>query len=65
MGSASGIHGKNLKNRKCFGGEIKIMEPLRIPICRWENDLKDIGWENVDCVNLSQDRTSSWLLQAH
>jgi len=42
MGSACGTHGKHLKNRKCFGGEVKSKEPLGIPRCRWENYIKII-----------------------
>ena len=30
-----------------------------MPRCRWDdiiNDLKEIGWEDVDCIYLAQDR---------
>jgi hypothetical protein len=34
--------------------------PLGRPTCRWEDnikiDLKEIGWEDVEWINLSQDR---------
>ena len=30
--------------------------PLAGPKHRWENDIKETGWEGVNCINLAQDR---------
>jgi hypothetical protein len=41
-------------------GISKGKRPLRRPRCRWGDiirmDLREIGWEVVDCMHLAQDR---------
>jgi hypothetical protein len=35
-----------------------------VPRCGWEDnikmDLKETGWEGVDCIDLAQDRDKCW-----
>jgi hypothetical protein len=41
-------------------GKPEGKRPLRRPTCRWEDnirmDLREIGWEGVDWIHLTQDR---------
>jgi hypothetical protein len=41
-------------------GKLEGKRPLRRPGCRWEDnvtmDLREIGWEGVDWMHLTQDR---------
>jgi hypothetical protein len=44
-----------------FGGKARTNEtPLGRPRRRWEEnikvDLRDIGWSNMDCIEVAQDR---------
>jgi hypothetical protein len=45
---------------KILAGKPKGKRPLRRPRCRWEDsiriDLKEIGWEGVDQIHMTQDR---------
>lgn len=37
-----------------------------VPMCRWVDnikiDLKETGWEGMDCIDLAQDRGNWWAL---
>ena len=43
-----------------FGGETQGKEPLGRPRRRWEDnikmDLQEVGWGNMDWIELAQDR---------
>jgi hypothetical protein len=45
---------------KVLMGKPEGKRPLERPRCRWEDgirmDLREIGWGNVDCIQLAQDR---------
>jgi hypothetical protein len=41
-------------------GKLEGKRPLKRPMCRWEDnikmDLREIGFGDVDCIYLAQDR---------
>jgi hypothetical protein len=45
---------------KIWIGKSEGKRPLGRPRCRWEEsikvDLREIGWEGVNCIHLAQDR---------
>jgi hypothetical protein len=49
-------------------GKPEGKKPLGRPRCRWEDniriDLRETGWEGVDCIHLAQNR-DQWLVLAH
>jgi hypothetical protein len=60
VGRACGIHGRGEKSVQVLVGKPKGKRPLRRPRCKWEDgirmDLKEIGWEGAEWVQLAQDR---------
>jgi hypothetical protein len=59
MGGTRNMHGRNEKY-KILVGKQERKRPHRRPGRRWEDnirmDLREIGWEGVDWVQLAQDR---------
>jgi hypothetical protein len=53
-------------SHKIWLESLKGKRPLRRPTCRWEDnikmDIKDMGWESVNWINLAQDRDQWWAL---
>jgi hypothetical protein len=43
-----------------LAGKTKGKRPLGTPRCKWVDnikmDLKEIGWDGMDCIGLDQDR---------
>jgi hypothetical protein len=59
MGKTCSTH-RDAKLYKTFVGKPEGMRPTGRPRCRWEDnirmDLREIGWEYVDWMHLTQDR---------
>jgi hypothetical protein len=47
-------------------GEPEGKRPLGRPRCRWADnikmDLREIGWDDIDLIDLAQDRDQWWAL---
>jgi hypothetical protein len=47
-------------------GKTEGRRPLERPRCRWEDnikmDLREVGWGDMDWINLAQDRDRWWTL---
>jgi hypothetical protein len=59
MSGARSTHGRDEKDMQSFVSKSEGKRPLGISSHRWEDirmDIKDIGWEGVDWIHLTQDR---------
>jgi hypothetical protein len=60
------MHERGQKSVQGFGGKVEGKRPLQKPRCRWEDgigmDLREIGWGDVNWIQLAQDRTGGGLL---
>ena len=60
MGEACSTYGGKGWYIKCFGGEVREKEPLGRPRLRLDNDnkmgLQEVGFEDMDWIDLAQDR---------
>jgi hypothetical protein len=52
--------GEKMKEYMILVGKPEGKRPLRTPRCRWVDNIKielrDIGWDGMDWIDLSQDR---------
>jgi hypothetical protein len=60
MGRACGTNGEKRNAYRLLVGKPKGKRPLGRPRCRWMKnikiDLREIGWDGVDWIDLTQDR---------
>jgi hypothetical protein len=51
---------------KILVGKIEMKRKLGRTRCRWEHnirvDLREIGWEGADWMNLAQDKDKGWAI---
>jgi len=64
MGSTAHVArmGEKKKAYKIFIGKPEGKRPLGRPRRSWEDDIREIGWEGVDWMNLARDRDHWWAL---
>jgi hypothetical protein len=60
MGWAYSTSGENRNAYRILGGKPEGKRPLGRHRCRWEDnnnmDLREIGWDGMDWINLAQNR---------
>jgi hypothetical protein len=60
LGRACSINGEKMNAYRILVGEPEGKRPLGKPRRRWMNnikmDLREIGWDGMDWINLSEDR---------
>jgi hypothetical protein len=60
IGRACSTYGENRNAYRILAGKPDGKRPLGRPRCRWENnikmDLKEVGWDGMDWIDLAQDR---------
>jgi hypothetical protein len=60
MGGTCGTYGGEERCIQGWVGKPEVERPLGRPGCSWEDnikiDLKEIGWQCVDWIDLAQDR---------
>jgi hypothetical protein len=60
MGRACSANGAKRNAYRILVGEPEGKRPLGRPRCRWVNniktDLREIGWDGMDWIDLAQDR---------
>jgi hypothetical protein len=60
MGMACSTHGENRNAYRILAGKPEGNRPLGRPRRRWEDnikmDLREIGWVDMDWIDLAQDR---------
>jgi hypothetical protein len=60
MGGACSPNGGEVERIRDFGGKARRKETLGRPRCRQEDnikmDLREIGWDGMDWIDLAQDR---------
>jgi hypothetical protein len=60
MGRACSTNGAKRNAYRIFAGKPEGKRPLGRPRRRWENnfkmDLREIGWDGMDWIDLAQDR---------
>jgi hypothetical protein len=60
IGIACSTHGVTWNAYRVFMGKAERKRPLGRPRRRWENnikmDLREIGWDGMDWIDLAQDR---------
>jgi hypothetical protein len=60
MGMACSTHGEKRNSYRILMGKPEGKGPLGEPRRRWENnirmDLREVGWDGVDWIDLAQDR---------
>jgi hypothetical protein len=60
MGRACSTHEEKRNAFRIFVGKLEERRPLGRPIRRWVDnikiDLREIGWDGMDWVDLAQDR---------
>jgi hypothetical protein len=60
MGRACSTNGEKRNSYRLMVGKPEGKRPLRRPRCRWVDNIKmnlrEIGWDNVDWIDLAQDR---------
>jgi hypothetical protein len=54
--------GEKKKAYKIFIGKPEGKRPLGRPRRSWEDDIREIGWEGLDWMNLARDRDHWWAL---
>jgi hypothetical protein len=66
MGGACGTTGEGRGVHRILGGKHEGKRPLERHRHRWENnikmDLKEVGCEGMDWIDLAQDKVSWWAL---
>jgi hypothetical protein len=60
MGRTCGTYGKRRGAYRALVGKPEVRRPLGRPKRRWEDniktDLREVGWEGADWIDLAQDR---------
>jgi hypothetical protein len=60
MGKACSTNGEKRNSYRILVGNMEERRPLGRPSCRWVDnikmDLKEIGWDGIDWIDLAQDR---------
>jgi hypothetical protein len=60
VGKAWCTHGREKNAYRVLLGKPEGKKPLRIPRCRWEDNIKmyliEIKWDGMDWIDLAQDR---------
>jgi hypothetical protein len=60
MGRVYSMHGDKRNVNRILVGKPEGKRPLGIPRCRWVDnikiDLRELGWDGMDWIDLAQDR---------